>query len=234
MKLILAILFFVVLTARAQTNEPVVQVKFYSDANRTNKVQLFSAPKTARWISCAVEGIYYKSGRILVMIQGNTDSAEFGRLIMLQSYPDTSALAVGETTQIYARQVGTIRGLNPDGTDANGEVLELWEYVDYDAEMREYNLEIERQAQIQKAITEKQNAIAKQKAAEKMFLVQSNVIRWLQPQATNGDASAQCDLGEHYLNGQGCVTNREQAIYWLQKSAAQGYLEASNKLVKLK
>ena len=69
---------------------------------------------------------------------------------------------------------------------------------------------------------------------EKMLEAETNTVRWLLPQATNGDASAQCDLGEHYLNGQGCETNLEQAIFWLQKSAAQGNLEASNKLATLK
>jgi hypothetical protein len=69
--------------------------------------------------------------------------------------------------------------------------------------------------------------------AQKQFLVQSNVIVWLKPQATNGDASAQCDLGEHYLNGQGCETNKTLAIFWLQKAAAQGYSEASNRLAKI-
>jgi Sel1 repeat len=69
---------------------------------------------------------------------------------------------------------------------------------------------------------------------QKEFLAQSNAIVWLQPQATNGDAGAQCSLGEHYLNGQGCQTNRELAIFWLKKSAAQGNSEASNKLATLK
>jgi S1-C subfamily serine protease len=68
---------------------------------------------------------------------------------------------------------------------------------------------------------------------ERSMQGQINAVRWLQPQATNGDASAQCSLGFHYLNGQGCETNREQAIYWLQKAAEQGNLEASNKLVSL-
>ena len=63
---------------------------------------------------------------------------------------------------------------------------------------------------------------------------QTNAVRWLLPQATNGDASAQCSLGLHYLNGQGCATNREQAIFWLQKAAGQGNIEASNKLATLK
>jgi len=63
--------------------------------------------------------------------------------------------------------------------------------------------------------------------------VQINTVRWLQSEATNGSASAQYSLGIHYLNGQGCDTNREQAIYWLQKSAAQGNFVASNKLASL-
>jgi hypothetical protein len=69
---------------------------------------------------------------------------------------------------------------------------------------------------------------------QKIFQAQINTVRWLSPQATNGDASAQCSLGEHYLNGQGCETNQEQGIYWLQKAADQGDLEASNKLEQLK
>lgn len=78
---------------------------------------------------------------------------------------------------------------------------------------------------------------AKEQAAKaaitKAYQLQSNAIRWLQPQATNGDASAQCSLGIHYLNGQGCETNREQAIYWLKKAADQGDAEASNTLTRL-
>jgi TPR repeat protein len=58
-------------------------------------------------------------------------------------------------------------------------------------------------------------------------------LRLDQDQATNGNASAQCSLGLDYLSGQGCETNREQAIYWLQKAAEQDNLEASNKLVSL-
>ncbi len=76
--------------------------------------------------------------------------------------------------------------------------------------------------------------LAAQREAQKQFLAQSNAVVWLQSQATNGDAVAQYSLGEHYLNGQGCQTNREQGIYWLQKAASQGNIEASNKLVSIK
>ena len=73
-------------------------------------------------------------------------------------------------------------------------------------------------------------AIASKKIAEE---TQANAVRWLQPQATNGNASAQCRLGLHYLNGQGCETNREQAVYWLKKAADQGDAEASTVLRRL-
>lgn len=69
---------------------------------------------------------------------------------------------------------------------------------------------------------------------QKQFLIQSNVIVWLQPQATNGVAFAQCDLGEHYLNGQGCETNKKLAVHWLTLAANQGDVEASNVLAKIR
>jgi hypothetical protein len=57
---------------------------------------------------------------------------------------------------------------------------------------------------------------------------------WLLTQAKSGSPSAQCGLAEHYLNGIGCETNREKAIYWFEKAREQGDLEASNKLISLK
>jgi len=74
---------------------------------------------------------------------------------------------------------------------------------------------------------------AKLREKQKIFLLQSNAIIWLQPQAINGDAGAQYDLAEHYLKGEGCETNRELAIYWLKQSAIKGNIEASNKLTVL-
>ena len=68
---------------------------------------------------------------------------------------------------------------------------------------------------------------------QKELISQTNTVHWLLSQATNGDESAQCSLGEHYLNGQGCETNRELAIYWLTQAANHGDIEASNKLVSL-
>jgi hypothetical protein len=58
-------------------------------------------------------------------------------------------------------------------------------------------------------------------------------FHWLCEQATNGSASAQCDLGEHYLKGIGTETNQTAAIEWLQKAAAQGDDESSNVLAEI-
>ncbi|HEX5400301.1 MAG TPA: hypothetical protein VFY06_14740, partial [Verrucomicrobiae bacterium] len=66
------------------------------------------------------------------------------------------------------------------------------------------------------------------------YAIDVRTFNWLLTQATNGSPSAQCSLAEHYLDGIGCETNREKAIYWFQKASAQGDLEASNKLLGLK
>ncbi|MGD1090057.1 MAG: hypothetical protein ABR955_15240 [Verrucomicrobiota bacterium] len=75
--------------------------------------------------------------------------------------------------------------------------------------------------------------IAELREKQKEFLAESNAVVWLQSQATNGDAGAQCSLGEHYLTGLGCETNRTKAVYWLTQAANQGDLEASNKLAEI-
>ena len=87
--------------------------------------------------------------------------------------------------------------------------------------------------QKQKALEEQQKVDAQKAAQAKKYAAQAKTITWLQSQATNGSSSAQCSLGLHYLSGEGCETNFEQGIYWLQKAAAQGDFEASKKLEQL-
>jgi hypothetical protein len=118
-------------------------------------------------------------------------------------------------------QTVSVRAMMIEG----GDTSELWDYG------KLYVLPPLTPEQI-KAAQEAANAraIANKKKAEQG---QVNAVRWLQPQATNGNASAQCRLGSHYLNGQGCETNREQAIYWLKKAADQGDAEASTVLRRL-
>jgi len=76
--------------------------------------------------------------------------------------------------------------------------------------------------------------IKSEREHQKYLQGQTNAVHWLLPQATNGYASAQYSLGEHYLAGLGCETNRDLAIQWLQKAADGGSVEASNKLSQLK
>lgn len=73
-------------------------------------------------------------------------------------------------------------------------------------------------------------------AAEKtrVLTAQTNVVRSLEASALAGSTSAQYSLGLHYLNGQGCATNRALALDWLKVAADGGDLNASNKLAALK
>lgn len=76
--------------------------------------------------------------------------------------------------------------------------------------------------------------LASKEKAKKIKEAEVRAVLWLQSKASNGDAWAQCDLGEHYLKGEGCETNRALAIEWFKKAAARGSFEASNKLESLK
>jgi len=147
----------------------------------------------------------------------------FSKKVLVVNYP-TEGIAEGQKLHIDAVQIGT--------TNFSGKTIELW-----DAGIRKLTPEkIEQMKEWQAqtaAFNEKQKAKAQEAAQAKKILIQSNVVRWLQSEATNGSASAQCSLGIHYLNGQGCETNREQAIYWLTQAANQGDQEASNKLARL-
>ncbi|HUZ08091.1 MAG TPA: SEL1-like repeat protein [Candidatus Paceibacterota bacterium] len=78
-----------------------------------------------------------------------------------------------------------------------------------------------------------QRKILDDAARQRNFLIQSNAIVSLLPHATNGETWAQTGVAIRYLNGQGCETNKNLAIFWLQKAAAQGDSEASNYLARI-
>jgi Sel1 repeat len=73
----------------------------------------------------------------------------------------------------------------------------------------------------------------KQKIADKKREQEAKEFKYVYADATNGMPSMQYNLALRYLKGMGCATNKDLAIEWLKKSAAQGYLEASNKLAVL-
>jgi TPR repeat protein len=61
----------------------------------------------------------------------------------------------------------------------------------------------------------------------------TQAIKWCKKAADQGDAEAQCQLGNSYLNGLGVTINKEEAIKWFKKSAEQGNIDAKNKLTEL-
>lgn len=48
--------------------------------------------------------------------------------------------------------------------------------------------------------------------------------------AKKGDATAQCNLGNHYYNGEGVPQNYKQAVYWYRKAADQELADAQYRL----
>lgn len=70
-----------------------------------------------------------------------------------------------------------------------------------------------------------------QEKAEVQHQAELKKLETLKEGATNGDSAMQYSLGVHYLYGVGgCETNKDAAIFWLSKSAAQGNMDASNDL----
>ena len=55
-------------------------------------------------------------------------------------------------------------------------------------------------------------------------------LRSLGPPAAYGDEAAQYEIGMMVLDGQGIAKNPEEAIYWLTKSANDGYETAQFEL----
>lgn len=58
----------------------------------------------------------------------------------------------------------------------------------------------------------------------------ANALKALHDTAAAGDADAQCGLGRQYELGLGVPQNNKQAVFWLQKSAEQGNVNAEVEL----
>ncbi|HTV42900.1 MAG TPA: hypothetical protein VMF08_20210 [Candidatus Sulfotelmatobacter sp.] len=73
-----------------------------------------------------------------------------------------------------------------------------------------------------------------QEEAEIRHQTELKKLEPLKEGATNGDSGMQYSLGVHYLYGiGGCETNKQAAVFWLSKSAAQGNMMASNDLAQI-
>ena len=159
--------------------------------------------------------VKYISDGIIVIDHGLVDVA-------IKNYKGEAT--VDKTITVCAIHTGTY--------DWNSVPLQLWDCgTKPTAEQMQQIKAEEDKAQ---EIIDQQTAALKQAARQKMLQGQTNAVHWLFSQATNGDVFAQCSLGEHYLAGLGCETNRDLAIQWLRKAADGGSMEASNKLAQLK
>ena len=54
--------------------------------------------------------------------------------------------------------------------------------------------------------------------------------QWYEKAAAQGNACAQCNLGDLYYNGQGVPQDYDMARQWYEKAAAQGNAYAQNNL----
>jgi hypothetical protein len=153
--------------------------------------------------------VQYANDVVVVITYGLSD-------IAIKNYDGKDATA-GRHISCCAIRVGTY--------DWNGVPLELWDcgtpYVP------------KPQTPEQIAAAKEAAKIASDRAHQKYLTGETNTVRFLISEVTNGDASAQCDLADHYLNGVGCETNRDLAVYWFTQAANQGDMEASNKLASL-
>jgi hypothetical protein len=140
--------------------------------------------------------------------------------VFLKNYPYKNLLVDGQCIGFLAIKIGNYQYTATDGAVRT---VALYDYGVPPPPQTPEQIKAAQEAAEARAIADK-------KKAEQG---QVNAVRWLQSQATNGDASAQCSLGLLYLNGEGCETNREQAIYWLTQAANQGDIEASNKLARI-
>jgi len=141
-------------------------------------------------------------------------SYEYGNPLFLTNYPGYKELTDNTTIQFLALKTGVYKYTDTEGASRN--------IPFYDCGT----------PYIAKALTPDQlSSINAKRAADKRKAeqAQEKTFRLLESRATNGDASAQFSLGIHYLSGYGCETNRETGLYWLQKAAEQGSVDASNK-----
>jgi hypothetical protein len=232
-KIILLGSILAALVLAAQTNEPVVQVKFFSDANATNKITfLEKGPFRTIWL--VVEGTFPKSGRILA---AKILFDEFGRMtgetgdeLVVANYPAAEILTIGRKISLDARKIGTIRGLKSDGADSST-VLELWEY--YTPTPEEIAAAIAAQEKA-KAAQEKAIADAKAKAAAQKQAAAARALKYNQDDAAKGDAYGLMRMGERYRDGDGVEKDLAKAKEYLQKAADAGSPTAAEELSKLK
>jgi TPR repeat protein len=68
--------------------------------------------------------------------------------------------------------------------------------------------------------------------AARRALAESNVVHYLECQASNGDVDCECELGEKFMTGDGAILFQDKGAgqIWLRRAEYGGSIEASNYL----
>jgi hypothetical protein len=173
------------------------------------------------WVQNGVVGLDAEKATSEVAIGSNVVPSdwEYDRPIAVTNYPAIGSASVGKEIFIKAIRIGTFRGYQDQPIDL------------YDCGS------IYRPPPLTPEQVEVAKSAAKVRAAEsrrRYLMGETNAFNFLLTEASNGSASAQCRLGEHYLSGIACETNLAKGIFWLTQSANNGSVDASNKLAALK
>lgn len=207
-------------TAAAQQAEQARQLKAKSDALGGHVFRRVDGKIYNLWLTGQfIVGVVVSTKNNMLIMRGKGGSQTRG-YFAVKNYTGND-VTFAKAMTMFAMDNGTYNW--------QAQTIKLYdcgEILSPDEENQQEQAVHEKAAQIQKAKTEAER--------QKVFLVQSNAVLHLQTMATNGEAWAQCSLGKHYLNGQGCETNRELAVKWLKMAAGNGDMEASNALVTLK
>jgi TPR repeat protein len=199
---LVGVVTFLVVNSFSQTNIPVIAVKqFRAAASCKVNLGLAENPRTHTGIVLAVY-----SNRFMFEIDEPTHPSVDRMDIIVQNYPHMEELAVDQRITLLMQKVGTIQGLNEDGTLAVGEVLELWDF---------YAPPIPTSEQIAAA----QAAQDKTKADSKARAIAQKKL---------GDGR-----GERYRDGDGVEKDLTKARDCLQKASAAGSPTAKDELFKL-
>lgn len=205
--------------AQTGTNETVVVVKPFRVQSYTNRMVLSEREPPE---SISGEVIFAYGKRFMLMIEN-------GKSIVIQGYPNSEQIAVGQKLTFYAQKIGVIQGANQDGTPMTGEVRELWEWYDLALAKREADLEVRR-------ITEIQN---KQKEAVSRFerararIAQNNALKANMVAAEKGDAYGLLRMGERYRDGDGVEKNLDKARDYFIRAERAGSITAKEALERL-
>ena len=207
-----------------QTNWPVVQIKQFRGTAKSRVVLGHSyGARPLRGIVIAVDS---DTCLTLEVIANHIQDSMDGKKIVIHNHPATRHLANGDEITFYAEHIGVIHGVNADGSEATGDVLELWEYYDKQAADEKNQIAAENLQKLQR----EQKRI---KNDEQKKLNAAKALKYNQDAADKGDAYGLMRMGERYRDGEGVEKDLAKARDYLQHAAQAGSETAKAELANL-